>query len=104
MIKVNDSVSVRFGVLLQPWFDESQDPVSGNYAQNLFLRRARVLIVEVQNISGSSAPASQHRYQVGLAYFVAGQNLTLKGAYGQVRPRTGVNTNQFTAQMQCFYF
>lgn len=54
---------------------------------------------EAQNISGNAA-ASQHRFQAGLAYFISGQNLTLKGAYGQVRP----NTNQVTAQLQLFSY
>lgn len=43
-IKVNDNVSIRFGTLLQGWGDWTQDPVSEGYAQNLFLRRARLLV------------------------------------------------------------
>lgn len=58
---------------------------------------------EAQNISGNSN-ASQHRFQAGLAYFVAGQNLSLKAAYGQVRPNAAPNTSQFTAQLQFFYY
>ncbi len=60
---------------------------------------------EAQNVAGNSA-ASQHRFQAGLAYFIAGQNLSLKAAYGQVRPNstTAPNTSQFTAQLQFFYY
>jgi hypothetical protein len=43
-IKVNDDVSIRFGTLLQGWADWTQDPVSEGYAQNLYLRRARLLV------------------------------------------------------------
>ena len=43
-IKVNDNVSIRFGTLLQGWGDWTQDPVSEGYSQNLFLRRARLLV------------------------------------------------------------
>ena len=56
---------------------------------------------EAQNISGNSA-VSQHRFQAGLAYFIAGQNLSLKAAYGQVRPNAAPNTGQFTTQLQFF--
>jgi hypothetical protein len=43
-IKVGDDVSIRFGTLLQGWGDWTQDPVSEGYAQNLFLRRVRLLV------------------------------------------------------------
>ena len=43
-IKVGDQVSIRFGTLLQGWGDWTQDPVSEGYAQNLYLRRVRLLV------------------------------------------------------------
>lgn len=43
-IKVGDDVTIRFGTLLQGWGDWTQDPVSEGYAQNLYLRRARLLV------------------------------------------------------------
>ena len=43
-LKVNDDVNMRFGILLQGWADWAQDPVTGGYSQNLFLRRARFLV------------------------------------------------------------
>ena len=43
-IKVGDEVSIRFGTLLQGWGDWTQDPVSEGYAQNLYLRRVRLLV------------------------------------------------------------
>ena len=44
VLKVNDNVNFRFGFLLQGWADWAQDPVSQGYSQNLFLRRARVIV------------------------------------------------------------
>ncbi len=43
LIKVDDTTRFRLGVLLQPQADWTQD-AGGGYAQNLFLRRARVLL------------------------------------------------------------
>lgn len=43
-IKVNDNTNVKFGVLLQTQLDGQQDAVSRSYAQNVFIRRARILI------------------------------------------------------------
>lgn len=43
-IKVSDDVNMRFGILLQGWADWAQDPVTEGYAQNLFLRRARIIV------------------------------------------------------------
>jgi hypothetical protein len=44
VIKVNDTINVKFGLLLQGWADEQQDAVTRGYAQNLFLRRIRFLV------------------------------------------------------------
>jgi hypothetical protein len=45
VVRVNDDVSFRFGTLLHFWADWTQDPVSGGYAQNFFIRRIRFLVV-----------------------------------------------------------
>lgn len=44
VIKVNDNVNLKFGVLLQTQGDATQDMVSRSYAQNVFIRRARILL------------------------------------------------------------
>jgi len=44
IIKVNDDVNVKFGLLLQGWADWNQDTLSSGYAENLFLRRARFIM------------------------------------------------------------
>ena len=44
MVRAGD-VSFRFGTLFQTWADWTQDPASGGYAQNLYLRRVRFAVV-----------------------------------------------------------
>jgi hypothetical protein len=43
-IKVNDNVNVKFGILMQTQADELQDSATRGYAQNIFIRRARLLL------------------------------------------------------------
>jgi hypothetical protein len=44
VLKVNDDVSFKFGFLLQGQGDWLEDPVTGGTTQNLFVRRARLLV------------------------------------------------------------
>ncbi len=44
VIKVNDDVGFRLGMLLQGWADWTQDAVSEGYSQNLFIRRVRFIV------------------------------------------------------------
>jgi hypothetical protein len=43
-VKVNDNVNVKFGILMQTQADELQDSATRGYAQNVFIRRARLLL------------------------------------------------------------
>jgi len=43
-IKVNDNVNVKFGILMQSQGDALQDAATRSYAQNVFIRRARLLL------------------------------------------------------------
>jgi hypothetical protein len=43
-IRVGEDVNIRFGALLQGWGDWTQDPATEGYFQNLYLRRARLLV------------------------------------------------------------
>jgi hypothetical protein len=43
-IKVDDDVSLKFGLLLQAQADWTQDATTRGYQQNLFIRRARLLV------------------------------------------------------------
>jgi Phosphate-selective porin O and P len=49
---------------------------------------------------------SSHRYQAGLHYLVSRQNLKLTAAYTRLAPKLGsaTSTNEFTIQLQVFYF
>jgi hypothetical protein len=44
VLKVSDTVNLRFGLLLQPQADWTQDAASGGYLQNLLVRRLRFLV------------------------------------------------------------
>ncbi len=43
-IKVNDTTNIQFGVLVQGQADWTQDTTDNKYAQNLFLRRMRLMV------------------------------------------------------------
>lgn len=43
VVRVNEAVAFQFGFLVQSWADFLQDPISGGYSQNLFLRRVRLI-------------------------------------------------------------
>src|SRR3954447_23526756 len=43
-IKVNDNVNLKFGILMQTQADELQDSGTRGYGQNIFIRRARILV------------------------------------------------------------
>lgn len=49
-------------------------------------------------------PKDNHRLQAGLTYFPNGNNFNIKGAISRVEPRTGRKTNEYTVQMQFFYY
>jgi Phosphate-selective porin O and P len=44
VIKVDEDINFKLGVLLQPQADWTEDATDGDYQQNLFLRRARLLV------------------------------------------------------------
>ncbi len=48
--------------------------------------------------------ATNNRQQVGLTWFPNANNFNLKFAYSRVSPRVGNKTNEYTAQMQFFYY
>jgi hypothetical protein len=49
-------------------------------------------------------PKNNHRLQAGLTYYPNGNNFNIKGAISRVNPRTGRKTNEYTVQMQFFYY
>lgn len=56
-----------------------------------------------KDIAGTDA-GDETRWSVGLGYMALGHNLNLKAAYGKIDPKVGKSADQFTIQMQAFYF
>ena len=56
-----------------------------------------------KNIADTST-GDESRWTLGLGYMAIGHNLNLKAAYGRVEPKNGKSLNQFTIQLQAFYF
>jgi hypothetical protein len=46
----------------------------------------------------------QTQWSVGVNYWWAGQNANVKAAYGRIDPRVSAAQNEFTIQLQLFYF
>jgi hypothetical protein len=44
VVKVNDNVNFKLGTLIQAWGDELQDATTRGYANNLYLRRVRLIV------------------------------------------------------------
>jgi hypothetical protein len=62
---------------------------------------------ELQKFSAASTPSKDvTRYGVGLNYYVAGQNLKFTGQALRVKPKNNAisTTNEFTIQMQMWYY
>jgi hypothetical protein len=63
------------------------------------------LRAERQNFSQAVNDArDNNRAQAGLTWYPNGHNFNVKGAYSRVKPRVGNKTNEFTVQMQFFYY
>jgi len=60
---------------------------------------------EKQDFSDASQdPNDNSRWQGGLTWYPAGHNFNVKGAYSHVKPRVGNTTNEYTVQLQFFYY
>ena len=82
VIKVNDNVNFKFGIQLQGWADWAQDSATQGYSQNLFLRRARILV------GGQVAPNVTFFFQtdngnLGKAPKSLGTGLLVQDAYAE---------------------
>ncbi len=87
VIKVNDNISVRFGALVQAWADAAQNPTTKGYAENLFMRRMRILI------SGTLSPSISFFFQtdnpnLGKAPKALGSGFLTQDAYLEWKPRS----------------
>ena len=52
----------------------------------------------------STDTGDETRWSVGLGYMAFGHNVNLKAAYGKIDPKVGKSADQFTIQLQAFYF
>jgi hypothetical protein len=52
----------------------------------------------------ASDPNDNSRWQAGATWYPNGHNFNVKGAYSHVKPRVGNSTNEYTVQMQYFYY
>lgn len=87
VIKVNDNINIRFGTLIQAWGDAAQSATANGYAQNLFLRRMRILI------SGQLSPTVSFFFQtdnpnLGKAPKALGSGFITQDAYLEWKPRS----------------
>ena len=61
--------------------------------------------VEDQKFNASANKSKdQNRYGGGLNYYVSGQNLKFTGQVLHVKPKSGNSTNEFSVQMQVWYY
>jgi hypothetical protein len=58
---------------------------------------------ETRNFDLAATP-DEVRYQIGLTYYRFGHNANLKMAYSRLDPDVGNASNQFTTQLQLFYY
>ncbi|MCL4809681.1 MAG: hypothetical protein KJ062_18115 [Thermoanaerobaculia bacterium] len=56
-----------------------------------------------KDVAGTDA-GDETRWSVGLGYMAFGHNVNLKAAWGRVEPGVGRSADQFTVQLQGFYF
>lgn len=56
-----------------------------------------------RDVDGTNV-GDETRWSIGLNYWWAGHNANVKAAYGRIDPRGPAEQNQFTVQLQLFYF
>src|SRR2546425_5597714 len=93
VIKVNENISIRFGTLIQAWGDAAQSATTNGYAQNLFMRRMRILI------GGTLTPTISFFFQtdnpnLGKAPKALGSGFITQDAFLEWKP-LGATNNSF---------
>lgn len=58
----------------------------------------------VQRNIDSTETGDEKRLSAGLNYWLAGHNANVKAAWARVSPGVGTDTNEFTVQLQLYYF
>jgi hypothetical protein len=67
------------------------------------LKLTPVLQITSRDIAGATSGDENH-WSVGLNYWWAGHNANIKGAYSRISPSGAAAQNEFTVQLQLFYF
>jgi hypothetical protein len=67
------------------------------------LRLTPVLQVSKRDMVATTK-GDENRWSVGVNYWWAGHNANIKGAYSRIRPTGSPSQNEFTVQLQLFYF
>lgn len=81
-----------------------QDVIFGEVGY--YLPKAKVmpyLSISSRDIASTDS-GDETRWSVGLGYMAFGHNFNVKAAYGKIDPKVGKSADQFTIQMQAFYF
>lgn len=86
ILRVNEDVHIRFGLLLQAWADWQQGAISEGFSQNLFLRRARFMM-EGQIAKDVSFLLVTDSPNLGKAPKTPGSGLVLVDAMGEWKIR-----------------
>ena len=56
-----------------------------------------------KDLAGTDA-GDESRWSIGLGYMAFGHNTNIKAAYGKIDPKNRDSVDQFTIQLQGFYF
>ena len=59
---------------------------------------------EKRNFAAPNSARNEKRALIGLNYYPFGNNFNIKTAFGRLSPAVGRKTNQFTVQMQAYFF
>ena len=71
-----------------------------------YVKSAKVMpffTYSTKDLSGTDA-GDESRWSIGLGYMAFGHNLNVKAAYGKIDPKNRSSADQFTIQLQGFYF
>jgi hypothetical protein len=71
-----------------------------------FLRKLRVtpVVQFTRRAIAAAEEGDETRWSAGVNYWWAGHNANVKGAYGRLQPRRLASRNQFTIQLQVFFY
>jgi hypothetical protein len=71
-----------------------------------FLRDLRIspVLQFTRRDMSDAIDGDEHRWSIGLNYWWVRHNANIKAAYGHIEPKNLASQNQFTVQLQLFYY